>query len=184
MPDLANLAAARRYATALIALAQEQGSLDAVAEDMAALKGSLEAAPDVLRALSDPRTRGADKRAFVEAKVAAGRHALVKNLLGVLVRRRREAILTDVLFAFGEGYEQVKGVLRVEVQTADKASDAFLAELATSLGSATGKTIALEPVVKPDILGGMRLLTDTKLVDASIASRLNRLKKSLSAAQS
>jgi F-type H+-transporting ATPase subunit delta len=183
MPDFANLTAARRYAAALIDLARERDVLDAVAEDMAALKGALEAKPEVLRALADKRTRGADKRAFVEEKVAKGRHELVKNLLGILVRRRREALLPEVLFAFGEGYELAKGILRVEVQTADKADEAFLGTLSTKLGEATGRTIALEATVKPELLGGLRLLTESKLVDASIATRLHRLKNSLTAAR-
>jgi F-type H+-transporting ATPase subunit delta len=179
MPDLANLTVARKYASALLQLAKEQGKLDEVGADMAALKQAVEADPGVIGKLADPRLQGAEKRDLVDKRLAAGRHPLVRNLLGLLVRRRREGILADLLFAFGEELEKELGILRVGVETATDPGEAFLADLAAKLGQATSKTVALEPRTRPELLGGVRLVLESKLIDASVASKLARLKKKL-----
>lgn len=183
MPDLANLVVARRYASALISLAQERGQLDQVADDLSGLKRALEAEPGILKKLSDPRTNAAEKRAFVSEKLEKGRHELVKNLLGVLARRRRESLLPELFFALGEEIEKATGLVRVELETAVAPEPAFLAELTAKLGTATSRTVVLESRVRPEILGGLRLFVESKLIDASAASKLDRLKKLLLAAR-
>jgi F-type H+-transporting ATPase subunit delta len=179
MPDLVHLTVARRYASALLALAKERGRLDEVAADLAELKRVVDADPSVLRKLADPNLRGVEKAKLVETRLAGGRDPLVKNLLGLLVRRRREAILGDLFFAFGEELEKAAGILRVGVETASDPGAAFLADLQAKLAAATSKTVALESRVRPELLGGVRLVLESKLIDASVASKLARLKKRL-----
>jgi F-type H+-transporting ATPase subunit delta len=179
MPDLANLVVARRYAAALVSLAVERGKLAEVADDLSGLKRAVEAEPGILKKLADPRATGAEKRALVAEKLEKGRHELVKNLLGTLARRRRETLLPDLFFALGEEIEKASGVLRVELETATPADPAFAADLAAKLGAATSRTVALEQRVRPEILGGLRIFVESKLVDASVASKLDRLKKQL-----
>lgn len=183
MSDLRNLAVARRYATALVSLAQERGQLDQAAADVAELKRAVEAEPGILRKLSDPRTAGAERRALVAEKLEKGRHELVKNLLGVLVRRRREALLGDLFFALGEEFEKAMGLVRVEVETASAPAPGFLADLEAKFAGATSKTIAVEHRAKPELLGGLRIFVESKMIDASVASKLDRLKKQLLAAR-
>ncbi len=183
MPDLANLIVARRYATALVSLAQERGQLDQVADDLSVLKRAVEAEPGILRKLADPRTAGNERRGLVSEKLEKGRHELVKNLLGVLARRRRESLLPDLFFALGEEIEKAKGIVRVGLETAVAPDAVFLADLTSKLGAATSRTVVVESRVRPEILGGIRLFVESKLIDASDASKLDRLKKLLLAAR-
>ncbi|HYC78142.1 MAG TPA: ATP synthase F1 subunit delta [Planctomycetota bacterium] len=183
MARLEHLTVARRYATALLQLAKDRGVVDAVAVDLAELKGAIDADPSILAKLADPKARGVEKRRLVEERLASGRHELVKNLLSVLVQRRREVILADFFFAFGEELEKASGVLRVEVETAKEADPAFLKNLSDRLAAATSRPVTLEARVRPELLGGLRLVAESKMVDAAVSSKLDRLKRKLLSAR-
>ena len=71
----------------------------------------------------------------------------------------------------------------MELETAVAPDAAFLADLTAKLGTATSRTVVLESRVRPEILGGLRLFVESKLIDASQASKLDRLKKLLLAAR-
>jgi F-type H+-transporting ATPase subunit delta len=168
---------ARRYAEALFA--QTAG----VASDLAALRGVLEKDPGVLRALRDPKVSRAERKSAIETKLLPGRDRLVAGLLKVLVARRREELLPALLRAFGEVLEREEGLLRIAVQTATPLAPDKLAGIEQKLGQATGRPLRLVPEVRPEILGGMRFLIDSTLIDASVRSRLEQLEKKMLAAR-
>jgi F-type H+-transporting ATPase subunit delta len=173
---------ARRYAEALFAIAKEKGQLAAVATDVATLRGVFDSDPAALRALRDPKIGRTERRSMIEKKLFPGRHPLVLGLLKVLVSRRREELLPSVFLAYAEVMEREEALLRIEVQTATPLAPEVQAEIAQKLGKATGRPLRLEAVVRPEILGGMRFLIDSTLIDASVRSRLEKLQKKMLAA--
>jgi F-type H+-transporting ATPase subunit delta len=98
------------------------------------------------------------------------------------VARRRESLLPPILRAFGEAVEREEGLLRIAVQTATALDAASLKTIEQKLGQATGRPLRLVAEVRPEILGGMRFLIDSTLIDASVRSRLERLEKKMLAA--
>jgi F-type H+-transporting ATPase subunit delta len=173
---------ARRYAEGLYAAAHEKGQIAAVGADLAALRGLLESDRALVRALRDPKVNRAERRTLIERKLAPGRQPLVAGLLRVLVTRRREELLLAVFQAFAEVLEREEGLLRVEVQTATPLAGEVRAEIEQKLGKATGKPLKVTEAVLPEILGGMRFLIGSTLIDASVRSRLERLQRKLLAA--
>jgi F-type H+-transporting ATPase subunit delta len=173
---------ARRYAEAVYAVARDKGQIAPVGADLAAVRGALDADAALLRGLRDPRVNRAERRAMVEKKLLPGRHPVVLGLLKVLVARRREELLPAVLVAYAEVVEREEGLLRVEVQTATELAPAVRAEIEQKLGKATGRPLKLSAETRPEILGGMRFLIDSTLIDASVRSRLERLEKKMLAA--
>ncbi len=181
--DSALVRPARRYAEALFALAREKGQVEAVAQDLVALRGVIEADADARRALGDPKMSRGERNTVFEKKLLPGRHKLVTGLLRVLFARRREQLLPWVLRTFGEAFERAEGLLRISVETATPLAPPALQAIEQKLGQATGKPLRLTPVVKPELLGGMRFLIDSTLIDASVRSRLERLEKKMLAAR-
>ncbi len=179
MADVGFMKAARRYADALFELARESGSLDQVTADVTALKSMLDAEPNLLREIVDPKRSATEKKSLVEGRLLSGRHRLVGNLLRVLLARRREEVLRDFFKAYAERLESMQGLLRVSVETATPLGESDLQDLSRRLGETTGRPVTVETRVRPEILGGMRFVVDSQLIDGSIASRLERLKTKL-----
>lgn len=170
---------ARRYAEALFALAREKGQIADVGGDLAALKQIIGADAAMTKALRDPRTTRTERRALIDKSLAPNRHPLVAGLLKVLVTRRREELLMAVFTAFAEVMEREEKLLAVVVQTATPLAAEVRADIEQKLGKATGRPLRLTAEVRPEILGGMRFLIDSTLIDASVRSRLERLKKDM-----
>lgn len=179
MADQLETRAARRYTDALYDLARESGAVDAVVADVVALKGAIDGAPDDLRRAIDPKLGRAAKWAIMQEKFLSGRHKLVANLLGVLFERRREALIPAVFAAFAETMDHARNVLHVEVETATPLDATTEADVLRRLTETTGRPVVIEARVKPELLGGMRFFVDSKLIDGTVASRLDRLKKHL-----
>jgi F-type H+-transporting ATPase subunit delta len=177
------LAPARRYAEALLALAREKGQIADCARDLAALRGVVDGDAALARALVDPKTARAQRRALVEQRLLQGRQALVAGLLRVLLARRREEVLPFVFQAFGEAMEREEGLLNVLVQTATPLEADVQATIEQQLAKATGRPLRVAAEVRPEILGGMRFLIDSTLIDASVRSRLERLQRKMLAAR-
>ena len=182
MEDPGLIRPARRYAEALFALAREKNQVAAVGADLAALRDVLEKDATALRALRDPKMSRSERKSAVEQKLLPGRDKLVGGLLKVLVARRRESLLPPILRAFGEVVEREEGLLRIAVQTATALDAGALKTIEQKLGQATGRPLRLVAEVRPEILGGMRFLIDSTLIDASVRSRLERLEKKMLAA--
>ena len=178
-PDM--MSPARRYAEALFALAREKGQLAAVGADLAALRGVLEATARRPGCCPTARRTG-PSGVVIEKKLMPGRDPLVLGLLKVLVSRRREELLPGIFLGYAEAIEREEGLLRIEVQTATALDPAVRAGIEQKLGQATGRPLQLQPEVRPEILGGMRFLIDSTLIDASVRSRLERLQQKMLAA--
>jgi hypothetical protein len=84
---------AKRYATALFALAKDKGAVDAIASDLSQLHGELHA-PHAAALLISPDVH-VEERQQILNKLTAGRHELVANLVGVLQHRRRLEVLAE-----------------------------------------------------------------------------------------
>ena len=78
-----------------------------------------------------------------------------------------------------EVHERGEGIMRIQVETATQLETAEQAALWEKLEATTGRTVIMEPRVIPEILGGVRLIVDSRVVDGSIRHRLDRLKKEL-----
>ena len=52
-------------------------------------------------------------------------------------------------------------------------------DIETKLSSTSGETLEFEYKTDPSLLGGLRIVTPTKVVDMSLAAKLNQLNSSL-----
>ncbi|MBL8730483.1 MAG: ATP synthase F1 subunit delta [Planctomycetes bacterium] len=168
---------AKRYATALFLLSQQQGAVDAVAADVQVLHAAL-AGPAARALLTSPDV-GAGERARVLAALGRGRHQLVQNLLGVLQHRRRLEVLFDLGPAFHTLLLADRGEVEGVAESPHALGDAELAALQSLAGRLSGKKVALTVVIRPELLGGVRLRVGNVLYDGSMAATLAQLEQKL-----
>jgi len=104
---------------------------------------------------------------------------LTKNFLNLLVDRRNEEILEFIPEIYRETINEKKGVLKAKIQTVVPLTEERLNNLRKRLDRLTGKTVEIEAVQEPNILGGMVVQIGNKMIDGSVASRLKNLKTKL-----
>jgi len=169
---------ARRYARALFAAARDASSLDAVRADCSLLSAVL--VDEEARAmLIDPRFDARAKRTLLEKAFGELLHPLTLSLFGVLERRRRVSLLTEIPLAFGELDDAHAGRVRGDIETAQPLEDAARARLEAALSARTGHTVLLTAHTDPALLGGARVTFGGIRLDASVRGALDALQRRL-----
>ena len=170
-----------RYANALLDLAEDQKVLEKVEADIKDLKAMIEASDDLREVIDDPRVEKSEQRGMVEGLAKKGKfQKLTTNFLNVLVENRRLNILVPLLKTIGQELSKRRGEKVAHVKVAQDLSAKQIKELESSLAKASGKPVALNIEVDPSLLGGMIVTLDSRMIDDSVAGKLERLRLAMS----
>jgi F-type H+-transporting ATPase subunit delta len=172
-------AAARRYAQAVFDLARDNKTLDKWLSDLQTLN-RLFGTPAAVRVLEDPDLKESDQQRILGEQLpdnAVG--DLARNLLLLLVKRKRLALLPRILEAYQELYNKEKGIVIAQVTSAIPLDEAHRKRVAEELSKVTGKSVQLDLRQDPSILGGLVARIGDELIDASVATRLADLSERL-----
>jgi F-type H+-transporting ATPase subunit delta len=168
---------AERYAAALFDLADERGALDAVAGDLRELRLMVHESADLVRLLRSPvLSRARQGKAVAALSERAGLSDLTRDFLGVVARNRRLFAVPAMIEAYLKKLAERRGEVTAEVTIAQPLNAAREAALAEQLRRAVGLRVTLDIRVDPGLLGGMIVKIGSRMVDASLNSRLQRLR--------
>ena len=171
---------AERYASSLFELAQEAGSIDAVAADLNRFKAMIDESDDLKRLIASPVFTAEDQtRALVAICTQAGISGLVANFLKVVAGNRRLFAVPGMIRAFGQLAAKARNEVSAEVTSAHALSEAQESELKAALKSVTGKDVAVSVTVDPSILGGLIVKVGSRQIDTSLRTKLSTLKLAL-----
>jgi len=171
---------AERYATALYALADERKLLDQVAADLRALRDLVAQSADLRRLIRSPvLARAAQGRAIAAITEAAGADPLTRNFLGLLARNRRLFALPEMIKHFLATLAFRRGEVTAEVAAAQALTPEQLERLGEELRKSVGRKITVDLRVDPALLGGLVVRLGSRMVDASLASKLHRLEMAM-----
>ena len=169
--------AGRRYATAVLALAREEGNLDSWVTALEGLE-SLTSRPEFVAALqADGMTD--EKFQTIVQRVVPDVTPTQLNLFRLLRRKSRLGLGPDIASFFRELVDEERGVARAVVTTAVELEPDRLAQLEQRLAEQTGKRVTVETQVDPSILGGMVVRIGDRLLDGSTRARLRSLRTQL-----
>ena len=168
---------AGRYASAIYELADSTKVLDTVADDLRALRSMVEENDDFARLVASPvLSRDAQVQAVTALAEKAGFHELTVKFVGLLGQNRRLGILGAVVGAFLTELAQRRGEVTAEVISARELKPQHLDSVTEALGQALGSKVALETRVDPALLGGMVVRVGSKMIDSSLATKLQKLR--------
>jgi len=171
---------ANRYATALFGLASERAALEQVEGDLGRVERALDENAELSRLLSSPIV-SREEHARVVSAVAErlGLSELVGNFLGVLAEHRRLAALPGIIRGFRNKLAEHRGEETAEVISAAPLSEAQLAEVKDGVAGFVGRPVNLDSSVDPSLLGGIVVRVGSRMVDASLKSKLQQLELSM-----
>jgi len=168
----------RRYAKALLDLGREAGTIDALGADIA--RFAAQASGVLLETLANPVYTGVERRGVLDAVLARLQLSpLACNFLRLLLDKERMDALSDIVRAYGELADDAAGRVRAVVTTSAPMSAEMLREVTEALETSTGKTVVVDARVDASLLGGLTARVGSRLIDASLKGRLERLQLAL-----
>ncbi|MDX2304055.1 MAG: ATP synthase F1 subunit delta [Microscillaceae bacterium] len=167
---------AKRYAKPILELAQEQGIVDIVYQDMLLFKKTCDANKELLAVLNNPIIRGYKKFLILKALFQDKVNPLTLSLFEIMGRKNRESVLYSVSQEFAQLYNRYMGIEEVKLTSATPLPDALKQQIKDKLAKELNKTIILEESVSPSLIGGFVIQIGNSQIDSSIKSSLQRLK--------
>jgi F-type H+-transporting ATPase subunit delta len=168
---------AGRYATALFELALEGNAVDQVQSDLKAFAALVASSPDLQRLVRSP-VFGADEQAKALDAVLdkASISGIAKNLLRVVTANRRLFAVDQIIRGFNAMVAAHKGEVTAQVTVAEPLNDARMNDIRNALRQVTGKDVKVDVTVDPSIIGGLKVKVGSRMVDASLRTKLNSIK--------
>jgi F-type H+-transporting ATPase subunit delta len=168
---------AGRYATALFELALESKAVDQVKSDLAAFDALVASSPDLTRLVRSPVFSAEEQaKALVAVLDRAGITGIAANFLRVVASNRRLFAARDMIRGFNALVAKDKGEVTAEVTVAERLNDARMNDVRDALKQVTGKDVQVDVTVDPSIIGGLKVKLGSRMVDASLRTKLNSIK--------
>jgi len=168
--------AAIRYAKAVLSLATDNKSAEAVNNDMKSITNAIAQSEDLNQMLQSPVVRSSDKKAVLTS-VFKDANVATTNLIDTLISNKRLALLNDVAASYTELYDQMRGTQVATVTTAIALTADLKTKVLSKVKELTGKEAEVENIIDESILGGFILRVGDIQYNASIANKLDKLKR-------
>jgi F-type H+-transporting ATPase subunit delta len=166
------------YGKALFMLAKEDGKIDAILQDVKAVKEILTKNKSYVKLLDTPALKKEEKLAMIDEAFRAVDESVV-NLLKILSEKHSVYTFGSVCATYSALYDEEMGIEHVEAVSAVPMTDSQLKLLSEKLARITGKKIMIKNTVDKKILGGVMLRYAGVQIDGSVKSRLDAFAESL-----
>ena len=168
--------AAQRYAAAVFDMSITSGEVDAVDNGLTALGKLIDGDAALARVLKSPLYKSEEKSAVLATLTEKlGMPELARKFVGVVALNRRAGELPANAKSFAEKAAKHRGASRVVAHVAKPISKNQTLDLESAVSKALGRSVTVDVEVDPALIGGLQLKMGSRLVDASIRTKLNNL---------
>jgi F-type H+-transporting ATPase subunit delta len=173
--------AARVYAEALFEAGKDKGKLDSLQSQLAQFADVVDRNRDLQVFLFSPYLSSADKQEGLGRAISGAEPELL-NFLELLVEKHRMPEIFRIRREFDELWKKENRRLDVTVISAVELDSAVVEKIGQEVERQTGEAVELSSRVDDGILGGIVLQVGNMVLDASIRSRLEKLRKTVATA--
>ncbi len=168
---------ATRYASALYELADSKRALDTVAEDLTQLRQLISESSDLERLIRSPALSREDQASGMAAVLEqAGAHELTRKFVGAVTGNRRLFAISDMITAYLSELARRRGEVAANVTSAVDLDPGQVIAVTEALRATAGRKVAVNLSVDPALLGGLVVRVESRMIDSSIRTKLQRLK--------
>ena len=171
---------AKRHAQAVFQIALEREELEQWLVDLEIIADRLKD-PQLIALLENPKLHFSEKKNFLDT-ILAGINPLAMNLAYFLLTKNRLGILSDLVIEYQHLLDAYQGREQAEVITAIPLEGEEIERLRERLSEAISKEVVLNIKVDPDIIGGIVARIGDKLIDGSVRTKLEEMRKGLTQA--
>jgi len=165
-----------RYASALYDLANENKVVDSVIENLNFLKDIISENKELKLVVKSPLITSNDKLEIILKLVSEKNfNQLSITFLKVISNNKRFSSLTSIILQFIKINAQKRGDILADVTSADDLSDQQQEDIKEQLRTILGEKLSLNFKVDKNIIGGLIVKVGSKMIDTSLANKINKL---------
>jgi F-type H+-transporting ATPase subunit delta len=164
------------YSRALFEVAQQQGKLDELREELGAFCDALRSNREFATFFFSPYFSAAEKQEGLSASLE-GADPTFLNFLAVLIEKHRMPVIYRIRDEYERLWEEAHRLLSVEITSAIELDSETTENLGRLIGDRSGRRVRLSAHVDPEIIGGIVLRVGNSILDASIRNRLEQLRR-------
>ena len=170
---------ARRYAAALFALAEKNGTVDQTGVEMKTVVDKVHDTRFFDAILHQPLLSEQRKKDALLAAFGNTLSPVTLGFLNLLADKRRIDMLSDIEDEFARLVREKQHIEIAQAVSAVALTPAEVAALTRSLEARTGKKISLTARVDPDVIGGVLVKIGDTVFDGTVRGNLERLREQM-----
>ena len=168
---------AKRYAQGLLNFTQESGHTDSVFAEMGDIVKTIEKSKELQNFFASPIIDG-KKKISIALEIFKDFSPVTKSFLQLIIKQGRESQMQNIAQEFINKVEDMKGVQRITLTSAGQLSAENISNILKSSDLVNhDNKFDVKSIINPEILGGYILRVGDQQVDASVKSKLSKLKK-------
>ena len=176
---MADQAVIAGYARGLFAVAEGEGVLPRVEDELYAFARAVDQHPELREALTDATLPAEQRKAVVDDLLGERAQPLTAALVGLVIDTGRARELPKIIDELARLAAHEREHELAEIRSAVALTDSQRERLAAALSQATGRQVDVKVVVDPSVIGGVIARVGDLVFDGSVASRLEDAKQAL-----
>ena len=168
-----------RYAKAYYKLSVEKNILEEAYKDMSLIIKMCKSNKDFVLLLKTPIVK-TEKKTKILNKIFNGKvHKRTLSFLYIIAQNKRESLLEHIALDFTSLYKQHNNISLATITTASRLTPELRKEAINLVKEYNNNDVELDEVIDEDIIGGLIIKIEDKQLDASVASQIIQLRKTL-----
>lgn len=168
---------AKRYAQGLLNFTQESGNTDSVFTEMGDILKTIEKSKELQSFFASPII-DVKKKVSIALEIFKDFSPVTKSMLQLIIKQGRESQMQNIAQEFINKVEDMNGVQRITITSASALSSENISNILKSSELVNhDNKFDVKSIINPEILGGYILRVGDQQVDASVKSKLSKLKK-------
>ena len=166
-----------RYGSALYDLASEKKCIDEILNDLDVIEKVMKESSELRHVIKSPLVNSEEKLNIL-LKIFAGLsfNSLTTTFLKVLDNNKRISNILSIILQFKKINSEKRGDIAANVTSANELSEDEKNNITNQLKNTLGQKLSLNFNVDKDIIGGLIVKVGSKMIDTSIANKINKLK--------
>ncbi|MBU5293079.1 F0F1 ATP synthase subunit delta [Anaerosalibacter bizertensis] len=169
----------KRYALALFETGLELDKIEEFKNEISFISKVLEKEPDLEAVLIHPKITKDEKKNLVDSLFKGSVSQELLNFLYVIIDKRRERYIREIDSYYHYLYNEEKNILEATAITAVPMDRKAEDKLKIILSNKLGKNIVLKNVVDKEVVGGVMLKVENKIIDGTVKGQLESIEKNL-----
>ncbi len=167
------------YAEALLELAQEGSALQEIGDELKVVVDVLDKDLVIWSFFKSPLLIADEKLKILEKVIKPNVSSTLYNFLGVLATKKRLSALPEIYQSYVKLLDERLGRRRVEVIASTEVDSGLEKKISEALKSYLNAEVILDVNIDPEIIGGMVIRSEDLMIDTSVKSGLERMRRAL-----
>ncbi|HEX8101290.1 MAG TPA: ATP synthase F1 subunit delta [Solirubrobacteraceae bacterium] len=169
------------YARSLFEVAKESDKLDEVRDALGEIADAIAEEHELQVFFFSPYFSPDEKKDGLH-KAITDADPIIVNFLELLIEKHRMPALMRIRRSYDGLWERENDLLPVSVTSAVELDEETVRHIGDRIGEQTGRKVQLSSSVEPDLIGGIVVRVGNSIIDASIRSRLDQLRRTVARA--